>query len=148
MAEPIPAGYTTVTPYLIVKDVKAQLDFVTAAFGGLVHMKMQMPDGAIGHCDVSINGAHIMMGQAGPQHREMPTMLHLYVEDCDGVHAKAVAAGGTAEMPVADQFYGDRGGSVKDVNGNIWWISTHKEDLTEAQIRDRAIDHFKKMSQK
>ena len=148
MAKPIPEGYTTVTPYLIVRDVKAQLDFVTAAFGAVVHTKLQMPDGSIGHCDVSINGAHIMMGQAGPQHREMPTMLHLYVEDCDALHASALAAGGTPDMPVADQFYGDRGGSVKDGNGNVWWISTHKEDLSEAQIRQRAAEHFEAMSRK
>ena len=148
MAKPIPEGYTTVTPYLVVKDVKAQLEFVSRAFGALVHTKMQMPDGSIGHCDASINGAHIMMGQAGPQHPAMPTMLHLYVEDADAVHAQALAAGGLPDMPVKDQFYGDRGGSVKDANGNVWWISTHKEDLSEAQIAQRAAEHFKAMSQK
>jgi PhnB protein len=148
MATEIPEGYTTVTPYLIVKDVKAQLDFVTKAFGAVVHMKLQMPGGAIGHCDASINGAHVMMGQAGPGHAEMPCMIHLYVEDCDAVYAQALAAGGVADMPVKDQFYGDRGGSVKDVNGNTWWISTHKEDLSEAQIGQRAAEHFKNMAPK
>src|SRR5690242_15425903 len=117
MAKPIPDGYTAVTPYLVVKDVAVQLDFVTRAFDALVHTKMQMPDGSIGHCDVSINGAHVMMGGAHPpQHPAMPTMVHLYVEDADAVHAKAVAAGGTPDMPVQDQFYGDRGGSVRDAN--------------------------------
>ena len=76
MAKPVPDGYTAVTPYLIVKDVQAQLDFCTRAFGATVHMKMQMPDGSIGHCDVSINGAHVMMGQARPpQHEAMPCMI-------------------------------------------------------------------------
>ena len=64
MAKPIPDGYTAVTPYLIVKDVQAQLDFVGKAFDAIIHVKMQMPNGVIGHCDVSINGAHVMMGQA------------------------------------------------------------------------------------
>src|SRR3954469_8465503 len=149
MAKAIPDGYTAVTPYLIVKDVKAQLEFCIRAFGATVHMKMQMPDGSIGHCDVSINGAHVMMGQARPpQHQAMPCMIHLYVEDVDALHARALAAGGTPDMPVMDHFYGDRAGSVKDSNGNTWYLSTHKEDLTEAQIRDRAVEHFKQMSQK
>jgi PhnB protein len=149
MAKPIPDGYTAVTPYLVVNDVAAQLDFCTRAFGAAVHMKMQMPDGSIGHCDVSINGAHVMMGQARPpQHQAMPCMIHLYVPDADALHAKALAAGGKPDAPVMDQFYGDRGGSVKDSNGNTWWISTHKEDLSEDQIRERAVEHFKKMSQK
>lgn len=148
MAKPVPDGYTAVTPYLIVKDVQAQLDFVGKAFDAIIHVKMQMPNGVIGHCDVSIYGAHVMMGQAMQGHPAMPCMIHLYVQDADAVHAKALAAGGTLDAPVKDQFYGDRGGSVKDSNGNTWWISTHKEDLSEDQIRERAIEHFKKMSQK
>src|SRR3954469_9353885 len=149
MAKAIPDGYTAVTPYLIVKDVAAQLDFCTRAFGAAVHMKMQMPDGSIGHCDVSINGAHVMMGQARPpQHPAMPCMIHLYVADADALHARALAAGGTADMPVTDQFYGDRAGSVKDPNGNSWYISTHKEDLSESQIQERMDGHVAKQAQK
>jgi PhnB protein len=144
MAKPVPDGYTAVTPYLLVKDVAAQLEFCERAFGAVVHMKMQKPDGSIGHCDVSINGAHVMMGQAGPQHREMPAMIHLYVDDAAAVHAKALSAGGTLDMPVMDHFYGDRAGSVKDDNGNVWWISTHMEDLSEAQIAQRMQEHFAK----
>src|SRR4051812_41713071 len=148
MAKAIPDGYTAVTPYLIVKDVNAQLDFCTRAFGATVHMKMQMPDGSVGHCDVVINGAHVMMGQARPpQHQAMPAMIHLYVQDADAVHAKALAAGGTPDMPLTDHFYGDRAGSVKDVNGNTWYISTHKEDLSEAQIQQRMAGHVAKQGQ-
>ena len=138
MAKPIPDGYTAVTPYLIVKDVKAQLDFCQRAFGATVHMKMQMPDGSIGHSDVSINGAHVMMGQARPpQHQAMPCMIHLYVDDADALHAKALAAGATPDMPVMDHFYGDRAGSVKDSNGNVWWISTHGEDVSQEEMSRR-----------
>lgn len=136
-AKPVPDGYTAVTPYLVVRDARAQLEFVTKAFGATVVHKMEKPDGSIGHADVTVFGAHVMMGQAGGGHGEMPAMIHLYVADADAVHAKAVAAGGTVDMPVADQFYGDRGGSVRDVNGNVWWISTHREDLPPEELDRR-----------
>ena len=142
MAKAIPDGYTAVTPYLIVKDVAAQLDFCTRAFGAVTHSKMQRPDGSIGHCDVSVNGAHVMMGQAMQKMSPMPTMLYLYVPDVDVVHAKALAAGAALDMPVTDQFYGDRAGSVRDANDNIWWIATHKEDLSDAQIAERMQAQF------
>ena len=137
MAKPIPEGFTAVTPYLVVKDVKALMEFLTRAFGATVHCKLEMPGGNIGHADMVVYGSHIMMGQAGDHHPPVPAMLYLYVEDADAVHAQALAAGGTLDSPVKDQFYGDRGGSVKDSNGNIWWISTHKEDLTAEQIGER-----------
>ncbi len=137
MAKAIPDGFTAVAPYLVVKDVKAQIDFLTRAFGATVNMKLEMPGGGIGHAEMSVFGARVMMGQASERHREMPAMIHLYVTDADAVHAQAAAAGGTADMPVTDQFYGDRGGSVKDPNGNVWWISTHKEDLSPEEIARR-----------
>jgi PhnB protein len=137
MAKPRPDGYTAITPYLVVPDVKGLMDFLTRAFGATVHFKLEMPGGAIGHADMVVFGSHVMMGQAGPHHPAVPGMLYLYVDDADAVHARALAAGGVLDQPVKDQFYGDRAGSVKDANGNIWWISTHKEDLTEAQIAER-----------
>ena len=137
MAKPIPDGYTAVTPYLVVKDVKGLMDFLTRAFGGTVHHKMEMPGGGVAHADMTIFGSHVMMGQSGPHHAPTPAMLYLYVTDADAVHAQAVAAGGTVEMPVTDQFYGDRAGSVKDANGNTWWIASHKEDLPADEIARR-----------
>ena len=137
MAKFIPDGFSAVTPYLVVPDVKGQMDFLTRAFGATEAFKMQMPDGSISHADMIVLGAHVMTGQAGAHHPPVPAMLYLYVEDCDAVHAKALAAGGTLDQPVKDQFYGDRSGSVKDANGNIWWIATHKEDLTAEQIGQR-----------
>jgi PhnB protein len=137
MPKPIPDGFTSVTPYLVVPDVKALMAFLTNAFGATEHFKLDMRDGSIGHADMSVFGAHIMMGQAGPHHPPVPAMLYLYVEDCDAIHAKALAAGATLDQPVKDQFYGDRSGSVKDYNGNIWWIATHKEDLTAEQLGQR-----------
>src|SRR5688500_11624410 len=138
MANAIPDGYTAVTPYLVVNDAKAQIEFLARAFGATVNLKMEMPDGMIGHADVSVFGAHVMIGQATDRHAAMPAMIHLYVADADRVHAQAAAAGGaTVQMPVGDQFYGDRGGSVKDMNGNVWWISTHGEDLSPEELQRR-----------
>ena len=138
MANFRPEGFTAVTPYLVVPDVKALMDFLTRAFGATVHFKMDTPGGGgIAHADMVVFGSHVMMGQSGPHHAPVPAMLHLYVEDADAVHARALAAGGTLDQPVKDQFYGDRSGSVKDSNGNIWWIATHKEDLSPDEIARR-----------
>jgi PhnB protein len=137
MAKFRPDGFTAVTPYLVVPDVKGQMDFLTRAFGATEAFKMEMPDGSISHADMVVFGAHVMIGQAGAHHPPVPAMLYLYVEDCDAVHAKALAAGATLDQPVGDQFYGDRSGSVKDANGNLWWIATHKDDLTAEQIGQR-----------
>jgi PhnB protein len=137
VAKHIPDGFAAVTPYLVVQDVKALMAFLTNAFGATVHEKVEMPGGGIGHADMVVYGSHIMMGQSGGHHPPTPAMLYLYVEDADAVHAQAVAAGGAAESPVRDQFYGDRAGSVKDANGNVWWIATHKEDLSPDEIGRR-----------
>ena len=137
MPKPIPDGFTSVTPYLVVPDVKTLIEFLTKAFDATVHTKMEMPAGGIAHADLVVFGSHVMMGQSGAHHPPVPAMLYLYVEDADAVHARALAAGGTVDQPVKDQFYGDRSGSVKDSNGNIWWIATHKEDLSPEEIGRR-----------
>ena len=143
--KPVPDGYTAVTPYLVVRDPKAQIDFLTRAFGATVHLKMDTPDGGIGHADVLVFGSHVMLGQASDKHPAMPAMIHLYVEDADRVHAQAAAAGGTVDMPVQEQFYGDRGGSVRDVNGNVWWISTHGETLSPNELQRRMNEAYQKL---
>jgi PhnB protein len=137
MAKPVPDGYSVVTPYLVVNDAKAQIEFLTRAFDATLRMKLDMPDGSVGHAEMTVFGGLVMMGQAGPQHPPMPAMIHLYVADVDAVHARAVAAGGTVHTPVRDQFYGDRSGSVRDANGNVWSIATHTEDLTPDEIKAR-----------
>lgn len=144
MAKAIPEGFTAITPYLIVKDVKAQIDFLTRAFDATVNAKFNMPDGGIGHAEMTVLGSRVMMGQAGEKHPEMPAMLYLYVADADAVHARAVAAGGILDTPVKDHFHGDRAGSVKDMNGNAWWIGTRKEDLTPDEIMARMMSQKQK----
>jgi PhnB protein len=134
MAKFRPDGFTAITPYLVVPDVKALMEFLTKAFDATVHVKMEVPGHGIAHADMIVFGSHVMMGQSGGHHAPIPAMLYVYVEDADAVHAKAVAAGASVQSPVADQFYGDRAGSVNDGKGNVWWIATHKQDLTPDEI--------------
>lgn len=139
--KPIPDRFTAVTPYLLVPDVDAQVDFMERALGAKLHYKMPMPDGKSGHAEMSINGAIIMMGCAGGPYPPMPCMVYVYVDNVDAVHAQAVAAGGKATQPVQDAFYGDRVGNIVDPHGNHWCIATHKHDYTPEQI----AENMKKM---
>lgn len=135
---PIPEGYHTVTPYLVVSDVATLLDFTLKAFDAKVVEKMEMPDESIMHASVLIGNSHVMMGQAREGNPATQTMLYLYVEDCDSVYQKALAAGAESVQEPADQFYGDRSCGVRDSLGNQWWIGTHIEDVSDEEIAKRA----------
>ena len=135
--KPIPDGFHAVTPYLLVKNVADQLEFLTKAFGAEVIERMDSPHGIM-HAEVKIRDSIIMMGQAGGEREPMPAMLYLYVEDADSAYKKAIEAGGESVLEPTDQFYGDRSGAVKDSQGNEWWIATHKEDLSSEEIARRA----------
>lgn len=139
--KPIPDGYHAVTPYLLVEDVKATIEFLEKAFGAVVTEKLESPMGIM-HAEVRIRDSVVMMGQAGGERKPMPAMLYIYVEDIDKVYEQAVKSGGTSIQEPEDQFYGDRVGAVKDSQSNQWWIATHKEDLTESEIVDRAKEAF------
>jgi uncharacterized glyoxalase superfamily protein PhnB len=137
-AKPIPDGYHTVTPYLVVPRVDGLLDFVKRAFDAKVTMPpMKGPDGKVMHAEVQIGDSRVMMGEASDKHPAMPTMINLYVKDCDAVYQKALGAGAVSAMPLKDQFYGDRSGGVRDPSGNMWWISTHKEDVPPDEMARR-----------
>jgi PhnB protein len=127
-----------VTPYLIVEKAAEVIEFMKRAFGAQVTFQMPGPDGSIGHSEIRVGDSMIMLSSAREQWKAMPTMIHLYVEDCDAVYAKAVEAGAETVMPLADQFYGDRSGGVKDVAGNLWWIATHKKDISEEEMKRHA----------
>lgn len=136
--KPVPDGYTAVTPYLVAEDAPRLIDFLVEAFGAVERMRMPMPDGGIGHAEVEIAGAAVMLGSASPpDFPPVAAQLHLYVEDADAVHARAVAAGATAIAEPADQFYGDRLGRIADPAGNVWTIATHIEDVTPEQMMER-----------
>jgi uncharacterized glyoxalase superfamily protein PhnB len=137
--KPVPDGYGTVTPYLIVPDVAKVIDFLKQAFDASEpHPAHKAPDGRIMHAEVQIGSSRVMMGEPMGEFKPMPAMLHLYVEDCDALYKRAIEAGATPVTEIADQFYGDRSGGVKDLAGNMWWLSTHKEDVPPAELEERA----------
>ena len=141
--KPIPDGYRTVTPYLVVENAEKLLEFLTNAFDAKVTTCTRHSDGSVGHAEVKIGDSMIMIGQASPQSQPMPSMLYLYVPDTDAVYAQAVKAGGVSIMEPANQFYGDRNAGVKDHFGNQWWIATHVEDVSPEELEQRAKAHGK-----
>ena len=134
---PIPEGYSTVTPYLVVEGAANVLEFVKQAFGAEEKVRMDTPDGTIGHAEVQIGDSMVMMADAGDQNPAMPAMIHLYVDDCDATYERALTAGATSEREPTDQFYGDRSAGVRDSAGNLWWIATHVEDVPQEELAKR-----------
>ena len=144
--KPIPEGYHSVTPYLIVSDAAGAIEFYKKAFGATELVRMPAPGGRVGHAELRIGNSRVMladefpdMGARSPKaFGGSPVSLHLYVDDVDAVAKRALAAGAKELRPVKDQFYGDRLGSVTDPFGHIWHISTHKEDLSPEELKRRA----------
>jgi PhnB protein len=135
---PIPEGYHSVTPYLVVPGVARLIEFLKQAFAAIETERMAGPDGTVMHAEVQIGDSRVMMGEAHGEYHPMPAVLQLYVEDVDAVYERAVRAGGTSLEPPTDQFYGDRRGGVRDPSGNQWWIGTRKEDLSTDELARRA----------
>jgi PhnB protein len=146
MVKPVPDGYHTVTPYLIVNGGAKALEFYARAFGAVERERMQDPAGKVHHAEITIGDGRVMLADEHPEIGALspttvggsPVSLHLYVEDVDAVVARAVAAGAKLTRPVADQFYGDRVGGVTDPFGHRWFIATRKEDLSSEEIHRRA----------
>jgi len=137
--KPKPEGFHSVTPYLVVPNVAQVIDFAKRAFGAKeLYPPMRRSDGSIMHCELRIGDSPVMMGEPMGQYPAMPACLYVYVEDTDAVYRQAVQAGGTSMMEPADQFYGDRNAGVKDPAGNLWWIATHKEDVSPEEMERRA----------
>ena len=136
--QPIPDGYHTVTPYLIVEGGQAVLDFIVKAFEGRLKSRMDKDDGTIGHAEVAIGDSLVMLGDAGERWPAMPAALHLYVEDCDATYRRALDAGAASVQEPEDQFYGDRMAGVRDGAGNMRWIATHVEAVDEEEMARRA----------
>ncbi len=149
--KPIPDGYHTATPYLIIKDAARALDFYKQALGAEELFRMASPDGKIGHAEIRIGNSILMladehpeMGYQSPQsYGGTPVSIMLYVEDVDAQFQKAVAAGAKVKRPLKDQFYGDRSGTIADPFGHEWTIATHKEDLPMEEIERRAAEAMK-----
>ena len=145
----IPDGYHSLTPYLGIDKAGEAIEFYKKAFGATQVMRLDMPDGRVGHAELRIGDSSLMLGtpcdQMALRNPDEHTSigLHLYVEDVDAQFQRAVDAGATVVSEPKDQFYGDRSASVKDPFGHLWFLATHKEDLTEEQIRQRAMELFK-----
>lgn len=136
--KPIPEGYHTVTPYLVVEGAAGLIDFLKQAFDAQEVFRMPGPNDTVGHAEVKIGDSMIMLADAGAEHPARPCMICLYVEDVDTLYQRAVAAGATSIKEPANQFYGDRSGGVTDASGMQWWISTHIEDVSPEELQKRA----------
>lgn len=144
--KPIPEGYHTATPHLIVRGAASAIGFYKKAFGATELLRMAEPSGKVRHAEIKIGDSLIMLADEFPEmgvrspesFGGSPVSFYLYVADVDGVFRQAVAAGAKVLEPVADQFYGDRRGAVTDPFGHAWYIATHKEDLSPEEIGKRA----------
>jgi PhnB protein len=147
----IPEGYHTVTPYLVVKNAAEAIEFYKRAFGASELLRMDGPDGKVGHAEIRIGDSPVMladeypdMGFRSPQSLGGAAVsLMVYVENVDEVFQRAVAAGAKELRPVKDQFYGDRSGTVEDPFGHVWTVSTHVEDVSHEEMRRRAEEMLK-----
>ncbi|BBP02287.1 VOC family protein [Sulfuriferula nivalis] len=142
----IPEGMHSLTPHLVCRDAAAAIDFYGRAFGAIEQFRLPMPDGKIMHACVQIGDSKLFLFDEMPEHgafgpqdlKSTPVTIHLQVQDADAVFARAVAAGATMTMPLAEMFWGDRYGRVRDPFGHHWSIATHTRDLSPEQIRDAA----------
>jgi PhnB protein len=144
-----------VTPYLIINGAAAAIDFYKKAFGATELFRMPDPGGKVAHAEMQVGDSRIMLadefperGFRGPQALGGSAVgMHLYVDDVDAIMRQALAGGAKEMEPVSDKFYGDRSGSVVDPFGHLWTISTHKEDLSEAEVGRRFQELEKKAGQ-
>jgi len=147
----IPEGYNSVTPYLIIKGAAQAIEYYKKVFDAKVVVRMDGPNGTVGHAELQIGDSRIMLADENPQMGatsattigNSPVSLYLYIPDVDRVVEKAVAEGAKILKPVQDQFYGDRSGFIQDPFGHRWGVSTHVEDVSETEMKAR----MKKMTQ-
>ena len=143
LVNPIPEGFNTVTPFLVVEGAEKFLEFLEEAFDGKTTFNMKSPNGQIMHATSKIGDSQIMIADAmkGDATKEMKAgqaMLYLYVEDVDATYKQALKAGGKLFREPVDEFYGDRAASVTDQWNNQWWIATHIEDVNKDELKHRA----------
>ena len=144
--KPIPDGYRTATPYLIIKGAAEAIEFYKRAFGATELLRMADAQGRVGHAEIKIGDSVIMladehpaMGYRGPRSLGGSSVsILLYLADVDAVFERAVRAGAKAQRPVADQFYGDRSGTLEDPFGHVWTVATHVEDVPREEMQRRA----------
>jgi PhnB protein len=143
--KPIPEGYHSVTPYLIIKGAADAIEYYKKSFGATELFRMPTPDGKIGHAELKIGDSPIMLsdehpdlGHVGPQTLGgTPVGIMIYVDDVDTIYKRAISGGGQEIKPLQDQFYGDRSGTLKDPFGHMWTVATHVEDVAPAEMEKR-----------
>ena len=143
--QPIPAGYHSVTPYMIVDGAADAIEFYEQAFGASELMRIPGANGKVMHAEIEIGDSPVMLsdefpdlGAKGPKALGgSPTSLMIYVEDVDAVFRRALEAGATEIRPVQDQFYGDRSGTLTDPFGHQWTLATHVEDVSGEELQRR-----------
>ncbi len=153
---PIPAGFHTLTPYLIVKGAADAIDFYKRAFGAKERFRMTGPDGkSLGHAEITIGDSILMLADGMPGFSQSPQELHgtsvsllLYVKDVDAAFQRAVDAGAAVKQPVENKFYGERAGSLADPFGHLWTLMTHIEDVPPQEMKRRMDESCAKMPAK
>jgi len=143
--KPIPEGYHSVTPYLIIKGAAEAIEYYKKSFGATELFRMPAPDGKIGHAEIKIGDSPIMLadehpnlGHVGPQTLGGTSVgIMIYVDDVDTMFKKAISGGGQEIKPLQDQFYGDRSGTLKDPFGHMWTVATHVEDVAPEEMEKR-----------
>jgi PhnB protein len=146
MVNPIPEGYPRVTPYLIVDGAAKAIDFYKSVLGASERMRMEGPEGKVGHAELEIGDSVVMLADEHPEMEARgpktvggtPVSLHVYVEDADSVFEQAIEAGAKELQPVEDKFYGDRSGGFEDPFGHRWHVATHVEDVPPDEMSKRA----------
>jgi PhnB protein len=141
----IPKGYNSITPYLVIKGAAKAIDYYKNVFGATVVVRMDGPDGKVGHAELQIGDSRFMLADENPAMGNRsaesiggsPVSLYVYLPDCDKIVEKAVAAGAKILKPVQDQFYGDRSGFIQDPFGHLWGVATHVEDVSEEDMKIR-----------
>jgi len=144
--QPIPEGYHTLTTYLTMENAAEAIDYYKGVFGAKERVRMEAPDGKIGHAELEIGDSLLMLSDAFPGATSRPPTelggttagAFMYVEDVDAVVKRAVESGATITMEIADQFWGDRFGTITDPFGHSWSIATHVEDVPADEIAERA----------
>ena len=150
---PIPEGHHAVTPYICIRDAAKAIDWYKKAFGATEISRMPSPDGKVMHAELVIGDSIIMLADEFPEFGSLSpqsiggsgTGLHIYIEDVDSAFDRAVKAGATVEMPVADMFWGDRYGKLRDPFGHKWSIGTHKADLSMEEMKKGMDEAMAKM---
>jgi PhnB protein len=135
-----PSNYNTIDPYLPVKGVPAFIDFLVKAFDANEELRVPNPDGSIGHAEVRVGGSVLLMFDSMDTWPATPAFLRIYVRDADATFNRALDAGATSLTELQDSFLGERGGRVKDPFGNIWWIITRVEELSDEEKGQRASE--------